>query len=1247
MVFEQLSVADGLTQNTVTDVHQDATGFLWFATESGLNRYDGYTVTQFLHDRDDPESLASDFIWQISEDDEGNLWLATDGGGVIKRDFDTGRFVHFRHAADDPASLSSDAIRSLAIAPTGMVWVGTRDAGLNRLDPATGKVERFAADALPSAPSATATVFDVLAAPSGEVWAGTSEGLFRYVPDSGTFTRWTHDPEVPDSLSDSTVQSLLLDKDATLWVGTFEGGLNQLLADTGGFRQFRAASDGLAGDYVRDLLEDSAGRLWVATVDGLSRVDKHTGEVATYRRDRADPASLASSYIMSLHEDRGGVLWFGTRGGGVNKWNARSWSFGLARHPELDGALIVSFAEDQQGHLWVGTLGAGLRRLDARTGALVAAAEVLPEPLADNRSMSMRKTRDGALWVGTMTGGLHRIDPLNQAVQRYQHDPDEPASLSANGIMSLHESPTGRLWVGTFGGGVSVIDLVSRAVSRVSLPGPAGDALAGARVTALVEDSWQRLWIATDGDGLFVYDPATNTVRQFGPEEADAGSLGASRLYSLHIDARRRLWVGTAGVGLASARLSAVLPEVLEFRTIAQSNGLSDNVVYGILPGERGDLWLSTNNGLNRYSPDTGEVKVFHASHGLQGEEFNFGAYFAADDGRLFFGGAEGYNVFRAESIEEGRVEPSVVLTGMQVLNTPRSLNGDRAAPGTVALGHRDSVIAFDVAALDFVAPDKNLYSYRLDGFDEGWSSPRPDRRITYTNLDAGRYVLRVRAVSADGAEGRNELAVPVSVQPAPWQTWWAYLGYAAVFAFALWQWMRWQRQRLEREAHIERLSTIDPLTGLMNRGKFVSETAAAVSGQLAAGSTMALLAIDFDHFKRINDSFGHNVGDTVLMALSNRLLHLVHEHCQSVGEHQVARLGGDEFAILLVARDAHDRARTLADAILQHFGDAVTVAGQPLTVTASVGVALFPSHGNDAETLLKHAQTAVHAAKAGGRRTSRVFSSTMSMGVRRQVTLEQELRTAVDEQQFRLYLQPKFDARTLDVVGAEALVRWQHPERGILAPGHFIAIAESSGLITEIDDWVLRAVCARIGEWEAAGNTPVPVSVNFSGAEIGQGDPVARVSSALADAGVDPRWVQIELTETVIMQDLNKARRILTALQRLGCRLAIDDFGTGYSSLAHLKRFPLDFLKIDRSFVRELEAGADDRAICAAIVALGQSLQLKIVAEGVETEAQLKALRELGCDQIQGFLLARPMPAADMPLDEASTVAVPVEALG
>ncbi|GBG01388.1 hypothetical protein AZSI13_07150 [Azospira sp. I13] len=431
--------------------------------------------------------------------------------------------------------------------------------------------------------------------------------------------------------------------------------------------------------------------------------------------------------------------------------------------------------------------------------------------------------------------------------------------------------------------------------------------------------------------------------------------------------------------------------------------------------------------------------------------------------------------------------------------------------------------------------------------------------------------------------------------------------------------------ERKQAEARVRHLAEYDALTNLPNRVLLQDRTSQAIAAAKRSGGHLAVLFIDLDRFKNINDSLGHSVGDEVLCRVSERLTLAVR------ATDTVSRLGGDEFVILLPDLETPAQAATVAEKLLATLAQPILAGGHELAVTPSIGISLFPEDGEDGATLLQNADAAMYCAKEQGRNNFQYFTREMNARVSQRLQIENDLRQALQRQELLLHYQPQYDLADGALVGCEALLRWQHPERGMVGPDRFIPVAEETGLILPIGHWVLREACRQAKAWQERGLPPIPVAVNISAVQFRQANLVELVEGALAESGLAPRWLELELTESMLMEDGERHSATLSRLKAMGVGLALDDFGTGYSSLAYLKRFSLDKLKIDRSFIRDLPEDAEDAAITTAIIDIARHLGLATVAEGVETEAQRSFLNTRGCSQMQGFLMARPMAAEQL----------------
>lgn len=433
----------------------------------------------------------------------------------------------------------------------------------------------------------------------------------------------------------------------------------------------------------------------------------------------------------------------------------------------------------------------------------------------------------------------------------------------------------------------------------------------------------------------------------------------------------------------------------------------------------------------------------------------------------------------------------------------------------------------------------------------------------------------------------------------------------------------------------LRKQATHDPLTGLPNRLLFSDRLKNKLEDSKRHNKQLAVLFLDLDHFKVVNDTLGHNVGDMLLMVVGERL-----KEC--LGDNTTfARMGGDEFTILSEI-DSPEEASGIAEGILRSLSEAVFVDNREFFVSCSIGISVFPSDGEDVETLVKNADTAMYRAKEKGRNNYQFYVQALNSAAFQRIAMEVSLRKSLERQELALYYQPRVDLKTGMMLGAEALVRWRHPELGIISPSEFIPLAEETGLIIPIGEWVIHEACRNNKAWQDAGLPKVEIAVNAAARQLQDANLTQVLRHALSLTGLDPQYLSIEITESTLMHSPDFAAQTLSELKDLGIHISLDDFGTGYSSLSYLKRFPLDAVKIDQSFVRDITTDPDDAAIAGAVVAMAHSLKLKAVAEGVETLDQLEFLRSLGCDEMQGFFISRPVPAGEFVylLEEAKRTA-------
>jgi diguanylate cyclase (GGDEF)-like protein len=441
-------------------------------------------------------------------------------------------------------------------------------------------------------------------------------------------------------------------------------------------------------------------------------------------------------------------------------------------------------------------------------------------------------------------------------------------------------------------------------------------------------------------------------------------------------------------------------------------------------------------------------------------------------------------------------------------------------------------------------------------------------------------------------------------------------------------------RNTLAAKAYQDRLTFYDSLTGLPNRRLFMDRLLWSLRCAKREGTSGAVLHVDLDHFKKINDTLGHEIGDSLLVEVGRRLQPCVPElgavTDSSDSQPFLSRVGGDEFNLLLPDMKRVENAVRAAGNILAAMKEPFLIDGHEVFITGSIGVAVFPNDGESGDTLLKHAGVAMNQAKQRGRNTYEFYSPKMNAKALERMKLENQLRRALDRDELVPFYQPKVDLQTGQVVGAEVLLRWNHPQRGFVSPVEFIPLAEETGLIVEFGEWVLNAACKQNKTWQVAGLPHIRVAVNVSARQFRDGRFIQTLRQALQGSGLDPQFLTLELTENTIMENAQENLNILHGIKEMGVKLSVDDFGTGYSSLSYLKQLPLDELKIDRSFIVGIRSEVDDAPIVTSIISMAHSLDLRVVMEGIETEHQLAFSRDRGCDEYQGFLFSKPIPSRE-----------------
>jgi ligand-binding sensor domain-containing protein len=806
--FMHVTVEDGLSQNTVRAILQDRTGFLWFATEEGLNRYDGYAFATFKHDRRRPGTLPDDMTTALYEDRAGRLWVGTV----------TGLCLFDRRTDTFTVRLESPEVRAILEDRKGALWVATNGGGVYRVDPAVAEPRRYRAEPHVSTSLSHDSVYALLEDRAGRVWVGTyGGGLDLYDPAKDGFVHHRHDPRDPASLSHDEIWSLAEDAAGRIWIGTNSPVLSVLDVGTHRFYHHRARpgdESALQANIVTVVYRDREGTMWVGTDrGGLNRHLPEDGSFVSYRHDPDNPESLSRNAVRAISEDTQGNLWVSTFSGGLNllKKARRPFAYFAPRagDPEsLSDSAVLSFLEDREGRLWVATAEGGLHRFDPEAGTFARYR------LGRSTLLALHEDRKGRIWVGTWGDGLNLFDPARGTFTRQRHSADDPSTARDDQVWDIHEDADGFLWLAT-DDGIVRLHVDSGRVSRLRHDPGNPASLGHDQVRAFLPEEDSRLWIATLGglelrraDGTFVHHRH---------DRRDLASLSHDWVVALHRDGKGGLWVGTFGGGL-----NRFDPQSGKFTVYTESEGLPSNVVHAILEDDEGALWTSTNKGLSRFRPDTGVFDAFDRSNGLESVQFHLGSRLRSGQGTMYFGTWNGFYHFDPRKITPDPLVPPIVLTSLTRHGQSRKVDVTLSYADEIRLSHRENTFSLEFAVLDYTFPRRNRYLYKLEGLSRDWIPLGTRRDVTFTNLDPGNYVFRVRGSNSDGVWEEKGRTLRVVVTPPFWQTWWCRGLCALAFLGLLFSAHRWRIHRHEaRERRLETrveeaLSRVRVLKGLL-----------------------------------------------------------------------------------------------------------------------------------------------------------------------------------------------------------------------------------------------------------------------------------------------------------------------------------------------------------------------------------------------------------------------------------------------
>ncbi len=759
--FENLTVEDGLSHPNVRAIVQDRFGFMWFGTEDGLDRYDGYTMVEYKNNPADSHSIPDHHIQCLLPDDNGVLWIGTGGGGLSSFDASTGRFS--RHGLDN------EYVYALRIDHNGILWVGATD--LNAFD---RKTKRFITLEDTLLMLRGAVIRSLYEDKAGVLWIGTwFRGLYEIERDRRRVANFRHDPNDSRSLSENHVISIFEDSQGGHWFGTYTGGLNKLDPQTGKFLRFPWRPDhatGLNDNTIRAMYEDRAGNLWLCTSGGgLNILNTKTGEVRYITHDVRKPASVIGDHIYAICKGTSGIVWIGADGG-ISKYNPAKDKFPLVRVGDESGRIrepAGPLHEDRGGTLWiVHNSGGEVTEFNRRQQHVRfhPFEPQNPHGLMTRYVSRIYEDRRGSIWFGSIGSGVCRLDTRTGLFKTFKLESSD-SSRAGNSASAFCEDSNGNLWIGVSRGLVAY-DPVQQSFTYH------GDYATIPRrdpavhdVQSIIEERDGTLWLGTEFSGLIKYDPSRGILAHFEHDQRESNSLNNNYVRVIFKDKRGRLWLGTIGGGL-----DLFDSKTSSFQHLTERDGLLSNIVHAVLEDARGNLWIVSPKGISCFNPDSRTLHNYDAGDGISGLGESA---IMSRTGEIVIGSVRGLYVFHPDSVSDNPHIPNVVLTDFSVLNEPFPLPQPLHTTKEIVLDHTQNFISFEFAALDFVAPQKNQHAYMLEGVDNDWIKIGTRRRANYTHLDPGTYIFRVRGSNNDGVWNDVGTSVAIIITPPFWQTWW------------------------------------------------------------------------------------------------------------------------------------------------------------------------------------------------------------------------------------------------------------------------------------------------------------------------------------------------------------------------------------------------------------------------------------------------------------------------------------------
>lgn len=1289
--FKHYSLQDKTTKNfkssQILSLFIDSKNNFWVGTANSglilLDRDSGI-IKRYTHDKNNTNSLSSNTIKVITEDSLGNLWLGLShaplfhfpSAGLNMFSPSTEKVTRYLHDKKDNNTLANNHVSSIHIDQNGIVWIATYNAGLDRLEPSTNTFTHFWSKEKNTSTISPKAVLKIYPDKSANtLWLGTSEnGLYEFDKKTGNFH-----PHLSSSQRKS-VPSILID-DNILWAGTWRNGINKTNLASRQFSTLQNSSIDLPSLLNKKITSVYANgdNIWLANDEaGLVSIDKKTKAIKHFSVKQLFTNSKID-YLQGLFGDNKGDIWLSHPNAGLLRFNEKAPNSVVFSHTpgnksSLSSNHITALAEDSKGNFWLGTLNSGLNYLNTKTGHVAR----YQHDKKQAKSLSYNAiTKNGLiideqdnLWVATSGGGLNYL-PAGQHKFRHIAFSGKNA-LSSKTITSLSFGHNNTILIGTQGGGFSVLknntdadnseNKESNTIGNFTIEhfnnenGLASDAIGG-----LYQSKNGDIWLST-AKGISRFKQESKTFHNYTIKEGVYSSYSVGRHFQDEIGTL--YFSGSQGLTYFSPeniKDEKIAPEVILTDFLISNKSVnpsknnttplhnSINHTSSIILSHQQNIFSFEFSSTNYSSPELRQydykMQGFDESWISTDANNRRATYTNLDAGNYtFIVKVKSTNNKQSQKLKKVKltIMPApwathwayasyllIFLSLMLIFAKQRYKNikaikahnkqlsitsklFENTSEGVWLLDQNYCFIAVNTGFCSITGYDKNeKIGHEIQFSSTDKQSQEILNSIKERIVRGGRW----EGVIWDKRKNGEIYPLEIVIDQIPLGDSELSHQYVGIFSDIT--------HKFKHEQELKRLSLFDSLTGLANRANFESQVSTTIINN--ASQAMVMAYIDLDHFKKINDSGGHEVGDELLQILAKRLIAF------SKNTMHIARLGGDEFALFSINKTkklaTSVYAANLAKQLLIIISEAVEISDHYITPTASVGITIFPDNGDAYQTLLRNAETAMYRAKSVEGNSYEFYQNEMSLATKERLLLENELNEAISNGEIKPYFQAKVNLTTGAIEGAEVLARWYNKRLGFISPDVFIGLAEETGSIIYLGEQLLTQACRDISPLLAQGLLTGKIAVNLSALQFKQDDLIQTIDKILATHKFPVDQLELEITESIVMDNVENAIRTMQQLSERGIHLAIDDFGTGYSSLNYLKKFSVNTLKIDRSFIVDIMTNSQDKKIVSAIIQLAHSLDLSVVAEGIETIEQALFLRELGCEAMQGFYYSKALP--------------------